>query len=73
MRKGIKESTEVVSRMQYIENPKARKVADFLLQYSFFDNEGVYTNGAVLVPMFRVLDALAMIDHDNIEYCEAGS
>lgn len=66
----IKDAVEVSSRMKYIDNPKARKVADFIMDYAFRDTEQVYTNNTIIVPLYRVLDALAMIDQDEIEYRE---
>jgi hypothetical protein len=35
------------------------KIIDFVIDYSFKDKEEVYTNGTILVPLFRVLDAIA--------------
>lgn len=67
----LKNSVEVSSRMRYIKNPKAINVADFVIGYSFRDSEEVYTNGTILVPLFRVLDALSMIDKDKIQYYDA--
>lgn len=66
----IKDAIEVVSRMKYIDNPKARKVADFIMGYAFRDTKQAYTNNTILIPLYRVLDALAMIDQDEIEYRE---
>ena len=66
----IKDAIEVSSRMKYIDNPKARKVADFIMDYAFRDTEQVYTNKTIIVPLYRVLDALIMIDQDEIEYSE---
>lgn len=66
----IKDAIEVVSCMKYIDNPKARKVADFIMDYAFRDTEQVYTNNTIIVPLYRVLDALIMIDQDEIEYRE---
>ena len=66
----IKDAIEVVNRMKYIDNPKARKVADFIMDYAFRDTEQVYTNNTIIVPLYRVLDALIMIDQDEIEYSE---
>lgn len=66
----IKDDIEVVGRMKYIDNPKARKVADFIMDYAFRDTEQVYTNNTIIVPLYRVLDALIMIDQDEIEYRE---
>ena len=66
----IKDAVEVSSRMKYIDNPKAKKVADFIMDYAFRDTEQVYTNNTIIVPLYRVLDALIMIDQDEIEYRE---
>ena len=66
----IKDAVEVSSRMKYIDNPKAKKVADFIMDYAFRDTEQVYTNNSIIVPLYRVLDALIMIDQDEIEYSE---
>ena len=67
---NIKDALEVSSRMKYIDNPKARNVAKFIMNYSFRDTEQVYTNNTIIVPLYRVLDALIMIDQDKIEYRE---
>ncbi len=66
----IKDAVEVSSRMKYIDNPKAKKVANFIMDYAFRDTEQVYTNNTIIVPLYRVLDALIMIDQDEIEYRE---
>lgn len=66
----IKDAVEVSSRIKYIDNPKAKKVADFIIDYAFRDTEQVYTNNTIIVPLYRVLDALIMIDQDEIEYSE---
>ena len=65
----IKDAVEVSSRMKYIDNPKAKKVADFIMDYAFRDTEQIYGN-TILIPIYRVLDALVMIDQDEIEYRE---
>ena len=66
----IKDAVEVSSRMKYIDNPKAKKVAEFIMDYAFRDTEQVYTNNTIIVPLYRVLDSLIMIDQDEIEYRE---
>ena len=66
----IKDAVEVSSRMKYIDNPKAKKVAEFIMDYAFRDTEQVYTNNTIIVPLYRVLDVLIMIDQDEIEYRE---
>ena len=65
-----KDAIEVVSRMKYIGNPKAKKVAEFIMDYAFRDTKQAYTNNTILIPLYRVLDALIMIDQDEIEYRE---
>ncbi len=62
------EEVAIKSRLPYIKNEGAKKVADFLLDYCFKDTEEVYSNGSILVSMYRVLDALAMIDQNEIVY-----
>lgn len=59
---------EVFSRMKYIQDEKAKKIAEFILDYAFVDAKEIYTNGTILVPVFRVLDALSMINQKELEY-----
>jgi hypothetical protein len=54
----IKENVAIKSRLQYITDEKQLKVIDFIIDYSFKDSKEVYTNGTILVPLFRVLDAI---------------
>ena len=54
----IKEDISVKSRLQYITDEEQLKVIDFIIDYSFKDSKEVYTNGTILVPLFRVLDAI---------------
>ena len=54
----IKEDVAVKSRLQYITDEEQLKVIDFIIDYSFKDSKEVYTNGTILVPLFRVLDAI---------------
>lgn len=54
-----KYAIEIKSRYGHLSEEK-RRIVDFLLEYCFFDDEQIYTNGTVLVPMFRVLDALTL-------------
>lgn len=35
-----------------------RKIIEFIIDYAFKDSEKVYTGGAILVPLFRVLDGI---------------
>ena len=55
----VKNDISVSSRLQYITDEKDAKVADFIMEYAFKDEKEVYTNGAILVPLFRVLDAIS--------------
>jgi hypothetical protein len=55
----IKKDISVSSRLQHITDEKDTKVADFIMDYAFKDEKEVYTNGAILVPLFRVLDAIS--------------
>lgn len=54
----IKEDISIKSRLQYITDEEQLKVIDFIMDYSFKDSKEVYTNGTILVPLFRVLDAI---------------
>jgi hypothetical protein len=54
----IKESVAIKSRLKYITDEEQLKVIDFIMDYSFKDSKEVYTNGIILVPLFRVLDAI---------------
>ncbi len=54
----IKQDVAIKSRLQYITDEEQLKVIDFIMDYSFKDSKEVYTNGTVLVPLFRVLDAI---------------
>jgi hypothetical protein len=54
----VKQDVAIKSRLQYIADEEQLKVIDFIMDYSFKDSKEVYTNGTVLVPLFRVLDAI---------------
>jgi hypothetical protein len=54
----IKNDISVSSRIKYITDEEQLKVIDFITNYSFKDSKEVYTNGTILVPLFRVLDAI---------------
>ena len=54
----IKQNVAIKSRLQYITDEEQLKVIDFIMDYSFKDSKEVYTNGTILVPLFRVLDAI---------------
>jgi hypothetical protein len=54
----IKNNVSISSRLEYITNEEYLKTIDFILDYSFKDTQEIYTNGTILVPLFRVLDAI---------------
>ena len=55
----VKNDISVSSRLKYITDEKDTKVANFIMDYAFKDEKEVYTNGVILVPLFRVLDAIS--------------
>lgn len=54
----IKNSVSVSSRLKHIKDEEQLKIIDFIIDYSFKDHKEVYTNGTIMVPLFRVLDAI---------------
>ena len=54
----IKNDISVKSRLVGMTDEQLN-IINFIIDYSFKDKEEVYTNGTVLVPLFRVLDAIA--------------
>ena len=54
----IKNDISVSSRLKYITDEEQIKIIDFIMDYSFKDKQEIYTNGTILVPLFRVLDAI---------------
>ena len=57
MKEKIRNDTSINSRLKYVDE-KDKKLVDFILTYCFKDEQEIYTNGTVLVPVFRVLDAI---------------
>ena len=57
MKEEIRNDTSINSRLKYVDE-KDKKLVDFILTYCFKDEQEIYTNGTVLVPVFRVLDAI---------------
>jgi len=55
----IKNDISVSSRLKYITEAENLKIIDFIIDYSFKDSKEVYTNGTILVPLYRVLDAIS--------------
>jgi hypothetical protein len=66
----IKNDASVSSRLKNITDEEHLKIIDFIIDYSFKDSQEVYTNGTILVPLFRVLDA---ISQKGKQYQEGGS
>jgi len=54
----IKNDISVKSRLVGMTDEQL-KIIDFIIDYSFKDKKEVYTNGTILVPLFRVLDAIS--------------
>jgi len=54
----IKNNISVSSRINHITDEEQLKIINFIIDYSFKDNQQVYTNGTILVPLYRVLDAI---------------
>lgn len=54
----IKNDISVSSRIKHITDDEQLKIIDFIINYSFKDTQQVYTNGTILVPLFRVLDSI---------------
>lgn len=55
----IKNDISISSRLKYITDEQHLKIIDFILDYGFKDSKEVYTNGTILVPIYRVLDAIS--------------
>lgn len=54
----IKQDISISSRLKYIKDEEQLKIIDFIINYSFKDKKEIYTNGSILVPLFRVIDAI---------------
>jgi hypothetical protein len=65
----IKNNVSVSSRLKHITDEEHLKIIDFIIDYSFKDSQEIYTNGTILVPLFRVLDA---ISQKGEQYQEGG-
>jgi hypothetical protein len=51
----IKNNIAIKSRLNYITNEQDRKIAEFIIDYSFKESQ---EDGTIVVPLYRVLDAL---------------
>jgi hypothetical protein len=58
LKEEVVSNIAIVSRVKYITDEESLKIIDFILNYSFKDEKEVYTNGTILVPVYRVLDAI---------------
>lgn len=67
-REEIKNDISVKSRLAGMTYEQL-KVIDFIIDYSFKDNQEVYTNNTILVPLFRVLDAISQEGNQYQESC----
>jgi hypothetical protein len=66
----IKNDISVKSRLDSTTlTDEQLKIIDFIIDYSFKDKEEVYTNGTILVPLFRVLDAITQGGKEYQESC----
>lgn len=54
----IKNDISIKSRLEFITDEKNLKMVNSIIDYSFKDSKELYTNGTILVPLYRVLDAL---------------
>lgn len=57
MKEEILKDVSVSSRMKNVTKEE-RKIIEFIIDYSFKDSKQIYTNGTILVPLFRVIDAI---------------
>lgn len=65
----IKNDVSVSSRLKHITDEEQLKLINFIIDYSFKDSKEVYTNGTILVPLFRVLDAIEQRGEQYQECC----
>ena len=66
----IKNDISVKSRLDAVRlTDEQLKVIDFIIDSSFKDSQEVYTNGVILVPLFRVLDAIIQKGEQYREGC----
>lgn len=59
---------EIQSRLKYLTDPKAKKLWEFLSMYvqKRFDPDN--SRSTLFIPAYRVLDALSMINQEEIRY-----
>ena len=61
----IRARKEISLREQYLTDPRAKKLWEFLIGYCHLPKD---EGECITIPAFRVLDALSMINQDKIEY-----
>ena len=54
----INNSVEISSRLQHTTEKEQLEIANFCINHSFKDTKEIYTNGTILVPLYRVMDAI---------------
>lgn len=69
-REDIFNDIRISSRIPYITDEKALKLWDFLKGYIDVIHNDEYNKELIVIPVFRILDALSMINQDKIDYCE---
>lgn len=67
MRDELLDSEEITSRLSYLTSEKAKNMWDFLRQY-VVETEDAEGYKHIMIPAFRVLDALGMGDGELTPY-----
>ena len=67
MRDELLDSEEITSRLSYLTSEKAKKMWGFLRQY-VQETEDAEGYKHIMIPAFRVLDALGMGDGELLAY-----
>lgn len=64
----ILKAIEIESRLKYLTDPKAKQLWEFLSDYVQQTFDPNNCQSTLVIPAYRVLDALSMINQDKIEY-----
>lgn len=67
MRDELLDSVEITSRLSYLTSEKAKNMWDFLRQY-VVETEDAEGYKHIMIPAFRVLDALGMGEGELLAY-----
>lgn len=59
---------EIQSRLKYLTDPKAKELWEFLSGYVHKNFDSDNCQSTFVIPAYRVLDALSMINQENITY-----